>query len=755
MIFSDKAVETVEEDLLGRRKFAEKIAHDIVNWRPEDSLVIGLYARWGDGKTSVINFIKDFFKNPEKAEEKFDEENIPTVIEFNPWIFSNQGSLIQSFLMEVGKELGQSNNEVDKEIARKIALIRLYLEPARKIGHGLEIIITRILVGFFGVYLAALLNQALSNVWVSGAFLLLLVIIEGLTFSDKALAFVEGIFNRKSKLDEKTLNQLKDEIKAKLLKRNKKILFVIDDVDRLTPEEVRTLFQLIKINLDLPKVIYLVAMDVGTVSRMITRDGIDGAEYIEKIIQIPIPLPRADHKRLLAFLFKQLDEVLKFFAEDKWNQTRWTELYAAGFGEIFLKRGNLRLIKRPISQMALAAGLISTEVDPIDFLGIRTIESFYPELYEYIANNKENFVTARTHSAYEGQKMDKITKDVKAELAKVDPFIEKVLLKLFPPLESVLQNYSYGDSRESEWRQQHRICSENYFDTYFYMDVPEGELRTSEIFAATTVIGNYKEFVQLLRSKLKQNEGADLRKLLVALLDHVPKFPQDISSATNYITALLDTADDVTKIKSKGMFDFGADMEVARLIYFYLKEIRDKRGKPEVAKIATTALKRTKSVYGAVHFLSLNDPRKEKSRPENEVLTDEAAASLAEVCVQKIKKAAKSGKLKNDINLPNILYRWKEWGAPEDVQAFVNAQLKNKPALVRFISKFRAITRRSSGVVTEEIPRMQFSSLKDFIEVSAAYERLKDYKPKGLSKEDRESFELFLKDYPKRDSPDY
>ena len=752
MIFSDQAVEKVEDDLLGRKRLAERIALDIIGWKPDDSLVIGLYARWGDGKTSVINFIKDLYKSPEKISGNFDREKIPTIIEFNPWIFSNQGSLTQSFLLEVGKELGQRNSDIDKEIAKKIGLVRLYLEPVRDLGGALTIWISRGLLGMFGIAVATLLNQAFSNIWIFGGIIVISILIQIATFSHNFLSLWEKFYNSKAELEAKTLNQLKTDIKSKLAERERKILFIIDDVDRLTPEEVKTLFQLIKINLDLPNLIYLIAMDFKTVSEMISEKGIDGAEYIEKIIQIPIILPKADDAKLSKFLFKQLDEILKFFSEDKWDQERWGELYSAGLGKIFLKRGNLRIIKRPINQMGLSANLISSEVDPIDFLGIRTIEHFYPELYDYISRNKENFTTVNSHRDWQGSQLDKIKKEVQAELTKVDPFVEKVLFALFPPLRSIFENYSFGDERQIDWRKKRLICSSEYFDTYFNMDLPEGVIKESEMFSIIKIMGDYNAFTRCLRSELKTTNGEGFRSLLKTLLDYTDRFPTDKKSVSNILTALFDISDDATRIKAPAMFDFGAEMDLMRVVYFYLKNIRDK---VNVAEVSKEAIKRTKSLYGAVNFLSINDPRREGAKKENNIMSEQDAINLAEECVKKIRRSAKNGSLRSNSELVYIIYRWKEWGDEKEVATFMEKFKKSKASLAQVVSKFVAITKRSSGSRVQEIPKVQFKSLQEFIDTDFIYEKLQTLKTAKLPKEQKEAVELFLKDYPKKDDPRY
>lgn len=757
MIHSDKAIESLEQDLLGRKEFSKRIAKDILGWKDTDSLVIGLYGKWGDGKSSVKNFIKDLLKNPAKFEEEMDEKQIPTVIEFNPWIFSNQGNLIQSFLLEVGKELGQKGDKKDKEIAQKLGLIRLYLGTMSKIGKKTELVVFRTVLPAVGLTGAVFLDKVFSfSPAVYAAVIIVILIVELLTFSENVAAFFEKFYKEKSELLQKSLDELKEDIKLTLSDRERKILFVFDDIDRLSPEEIKDLFQLIKINLDLPNLIYLLVMDVETVGKIISSQGVDGAEYIEKIVQFPISLPKADDKKLQQFLFAQLDEIIKFFSEDKWDKDRWTALYHSGLSKMFLKRGNLRVIKRPVNQIWSAASLISPEVDPVDFLGIRTIECFYPQLYNFISNNKDAFTTVNRHSQYDGKKLDGIRQTIRAELTKIpDPFVEDVLLELFPSLKSVIENYSFGDTTEKEWKRQRRICSPDHFDTYFFLDVPTGELHSAEVTDAISAMKTPGEFSKLLQTYLgmKEGEEKDIRKFLATLLDHVESFPAEEDAVTKIVTSLLDIGDEVTRYKARHMFDFGGDMDLMRVVYFYLRSLKLRR--ISIFTACKKAIRDTKSLYGAVNFLSINDPRREKTREEDTIFSDEEAAELAAECVKKIKKAQKEGRLSQEENLIYILYRWKEWGNEKEVSKFVNTYKRSRVALADFISRFMAITLSSQGSITKQIPKIQFASLKEFFDLEYLKKHMDKLDLEKVPEQQRDAIELFKKDFSKKDDSFY
>ena len=82
-----------------------------MDWKEKEILVIALYGEWGSGKSSIINLAIESIK-------KSEQENKPTVIEFNPWFFSEEGSLGEHFFNEIAKEL-EIRNDTEKELLVK------------------------------------------------------------------------------------------------------------------------------------------------------------------------------------------------------------------------------------------------------------------------------------------------------------------------------------------------------------------------------------------------------------------------------------------------------------------------------------------------------------------------------------------------------------------------------------------------------------------------------------------------------------
>ena len=55
MFYSDKPISSDSEDQLNRKGFAKLLAHTLVHLDSSDTFTVGLFGKWGCGKTSLVN----------------------------------------------------------------------------------------------------------------------------------------------------------------------------------------------------------------------------------------------------------------------------------------------------------------------------------------------------------------------------------------------------------------------------------------------------------------------------------------------------------------------------------------------------------------------------------------------------------------------------------------------------------------------------------------------------------------------------
>ncbi len=91
----------------------------------------------------------------------------------------------------------------------------------------------------------------------------------------------------------KTLAEGKRELADAFRRRPGSVLIVIDDIDRLTQEEVRLLFRLIRSNADFPKFTFLLLFDRQVVAAALDAVSSDrGEAYSRRLFRLDLMSPR-------------------------------------------------------------------------------------------------------------------------------------------------------------------------------------------------------------------------------------------------------------------------------------------------------------------------------------------------------------------------------------------------------------------------------------------------------------------------------
>lgn len=357
---TDKPITSREgNDLLGRGKFSEQLGQLIYNYQGEDGLVLGLYGEWGSGKTSVINMVEEEInrlagKAREEARKEAEEgkvqtpsegdrkedENEPLIIRFSPWYYSDNDNLISLFFQSL-------KNKIDKNEALK-----------ERLGE--------ILNDYVSIF------DVLSFVPIPGSKAVAKIIQQQIKTSYKKKANLDST----KKALEKALKEVK-----------KKIVIVIDDIDRLTNTQIRDIFQLVKSVGDLPYIIYILAMDREIVERALTEvHQTDGGRYLEKIIQMPVELPKISKAELEKILKSKLDDVRHNLpSEVVWDKEYYQKVLENCVTPYIT---TLRDVNRLVNIFRFRYGMLQKEVSFEDMLGITTLAVFEPKLYLWIYNNK-------------------------------------------------------------------------------------------------------------------------------------------------------------------------------------------------------------------------------------------------------------------------------------------------------------------------------------------------------------------------------
>lgn len=651
---SDAPISSEIEDTLNRSNFSKKLAKAIVDWQDtKESIVIGLHGEWGSGKSSVINLVRDEIIKNSKG-----KSDSPILLTFNPWLITRQEKLIASFFGQLAKVIkyNDASDEAQKIGDQLITYSKLFAVLSQV---SFESLVRDDLPIYYRIGMAVFSAPLLRDIFKS--------------VGESIKAWGE---NKK-----KTLEERKLKLDRLLARYNRKIVVVIDDIDRLTREEVKQVFQLVKLNANFPNVVYILPFDKEVVSSLIGNEP-EAEIFVEKIIQIPFDLPQVEQARIESILQDQVRRLIKDFPQKLWDEKRWGNLFYGGLRHYFK---TLRSVKRFLNSLEFNINLLPKEINPVDFIGLEAIRLFSPRLYRGIWSHKDLFVDINSSytSGYRDSKdkeiLDMILSDDQSKHRKIS---EEVMKQLFPPIERHMGGSAYGSDFQEEWLKNRRVCTRERFDRYFLLALPDGEISQDEIDQIVKDSGSIQKIEAHVRRLTKQKKIRNFLEKLVLFVDQIPE--ENIEA---FVLGVYSHSDNFPKeLGVMSLLD--TNSWCVRLGYHLLKRFK----KDEVRlKVLLSIVDKSKSIQAVAELISI-DIRSRKDRPEEQekrLLPPNHDSELSQALLDKIKKFAKSDRLLQAPNLVYMLYLWRDLaGNINGPRKYVSDHLKDEKGLFEILGGF-------------------------------------------------------------------
>lgn len=486
-----------ESDRFNREPFANKIAASIVNKTGNKNLVIGIYGKWGEGKTTLLDYIKKELENNPQYNKNFE------CIQFNPWKCSNKDELYLQFYQQIYKSISDIENKKKEGgfqgiIRKGQALINSNKSNLKKFGENIE-----------------KLGDLLETFSIPG--------------SSSIKTFAELI----CQID---LDKLRNDVNNALKTLESKLVIFIDDIDRLDEEEIHALFSLIKVSADFNNTVYVLALDDEMVAKALNKkyynNESDGTSFLEKIVQVPLELPRIDDASLYDFFYENIEIAINPF------DIQLGEIDKRVLDKLFLKtlgvrKRTPRMAKRFSNSLLFALTCLSKdEINTLDIILIEAVKIFYPSLYKFIKDNPGLF---QGHDHSLKNKLDEIYDKIDNE--RESKAIKGLIEHLFPLIKYPKNEYGQPSSDttsllESLFMGKH-IGSPFYFDRYFsytishydvsdesiktlLKDIKDGKIKDLEArFKEMITVKNAKNFIIKLREKEDEMDRETAEKLII------------------------------------------------------------------------------------------------------------------------------------------------------------------------------------------------------------------------------------------------
>lgn len=690
---ADRPILDPKDDLFGHAPFAESIAKSIRHYKGSDGLVLALYGPWGSGKSTVLSFVQYYLEQGKEGDN-------PVIIPFNPWWFSGQENLARAFLGQLQAVLPDRN------------------EKFKRLGE---------LLGQFSEGVGGIAD------------------LSGMTGGmGSKLGKLFALLVKQKPVD---VPALKAKINRILREAGTRILVLIDDIDRLTPEESRQVFTVVKALGDFPNVVYLLAFDREVATQAIGQQiGLDGTQYLEKIIQVPFELPPVDKVALRATLFRHLEKIIHGTADGLFDPAYWTNVYNDGLDGLFRVP---RDVVRFTNTLAVTYPSVRNEVNPVDFIAVEALRVFIPSLYDVVRNSSDMF---SGHSISESPDLEtrktsfhaQWKSDLRAEMKSSMP---AMMERIFPKLDQV----GHGADWLPEWRKKLRVCHPDLFPVYFRLTIPAGAVRRSDILSILSLgenpVGLGEMFLKSAQEK-RPDGLSKARAILERLMDHIES---DLSSkhVPVFVKVLLDVGDGlIVPSDEQGFFDFGNELRVVRVVYRLLKRIEPSERLP----LLKTSVSQGSGIEVQRFLLAslLKDLGEETERNQAALMNESDLEEVKATWLHRLRERSGTNDLLSHSKLPGLLAAWSAWANPMDVQNWCAGATSSDDNLLKFVSSFLSHTRSQAmgDWAVRLIPRLNPRWLEPYIDTSACAQRLAALQHAGaVPPNAEEAVAQFLKEY--------
>ena len=730
---ADIPIRSAAQDLLSRTVLAGRIAQLLTVPGSREGRVFAIRGGWGFGKSSLKNLVIEALG---KADAK------ASYLEFNPWQWGDADSIARALFTQMASRLGGAQAPDAKKRAKALRRYGSILvgssRSLNKVGEdkGLSSWLNS----------SALVSAALGIGFPSLPTKMLAAITLGLAGITMAVGRLLKWLGKD--LSIAPLDEVREDLESRLRKLERPLVIFVDDIDRLEHDQIRLLFRQIKVNANLPNILYVILFQPSIVEQALAPvAGDEGRQFLEKIVQAHFDLPPVTQDKMFQIFGAQLATLIGELttSDNGFEEQRWGNIALGGI-QPFIR--NLRDINRLLTSidmhLPMHQGARVFEVNILDFVALETLRVFEPDFHATLAANKPLLLQSQRYQGDHREQPDR--EAIVAMLAAVAEAnrgaCEALLKELFKPIEWAVGGSQYGHGDWVRlWRREKRVCTDRSFDRYFMLHLPDGAMSESDFAALTAAIADPEALAAIV---------TDLRHrgLLPALATRFDESVDDLPFEPfgDMLTLIMVLGEEMGRIPGlKDPFNTPF-LSCWRAASWYLKRLHQ----PEMR---SAVLLRTMEATGALAvpavLISLDIDR--RTKPEDgdtgPVFDDEGLDALKRSWVAQMEqRSADLDAILDDDQLVSHLYRWRDLGPTgiEAPRAWVQEIVSNDSVLVRVLVRFLSIGSQQGwgDRVATKSERFRRGSLQDFFNLSELEGRLRELVRSDLDAEQRRILEI-------------
>ena len=507
---------------------------------------------------------------------------------------------------------------------------------------------------------------------------------------------------------------LRKRIEDALKERDERIVVVLDDVDRLSPTEIREVFKLVRLTASFPNLIYIVSCDRLRVEQALDEKGLSGRDYLEKIIQWSFNLPEVPSHLLAQQLFEAIENALADIENPgSFDKEVWGDVYAGILRPLIR---NIRDVRRFAIAIRETVRGLDGQVARADVLALEAIRVFLPDVFRLLPSAIDGLtVTSRPFERELNGMMPQDFADPspgfhKRRKESVDGLIEvaganreceaartarevtEAMLNCLFPAGARLRRMSDGDSDPhvnedaAEYLKERRVGHEHVFRRYLERVVSPDLLAFHDAERALARMTDHDGLNKFIRS-LEPSRWQDVISNLCGLADGFG--PEHVEPG---VVVLLDLWPDMPERASRwSILGDDAMRTIQRTIDRLLRTLEDAA---TVEAAVRRILPQVTSLSSKVVLVLLVGHRENSGRK----LVTEPAADEFETMVRNEIRAASADYLANERDPSLVLVFAKHYGWPTNEPFEIDDSHELTFALLR-ATRWEAAT-ASSGALT-------------------------------------------------------
>lgn len=382
----------LKADVLDRGAFAARVIEVLQRITPMDGLVLSVEGTWGSGKTSLLAMVEELLNDAPKDER-------PVVVHFNPWLIGDRDALLRQFLASIAKAVKLTDQVKEgKRVAKELKTYSKAFDVL-KLVPGAE-------------------------PWAS----IVKSVVESMGNAS------EAVFDYKTP----DLEAHKKSLEAALRKFPRRIVVLLDDIDRLYPAETYEMVRIVKAVGDLPNVGYVLAWDERYISAALEQLSVPHARsYLDKIVQVRLPIPPLSFPQRVKLMNRALNRLpdaasIQYFPN---GEERNGSLFHHGLSELI---EHPRDVVRLFDVVQSIEPGLRGEIHLADIIGLASLMTKAPTVYELLCRAPEAFVGRRPGAQSDFNKPETVVaeygpeRDTAIDSYRCSKAVRRVVHWLFP-----------------------------------------------------------------------------------------------------------------------------------------------------------------------------------------------------------------------------------------------------------------------------------------------------------------------------------